>query len=71
MGSNDEAVALLEQSPPPRLDVGLIARALQCRQADADPDPLFSARTALPSQVEACAALIAGGADGSLRNDQA
>ena len=30
------------------------------RQADADPDSLFPARTTLPSQVDACAALVAG-----------
>lgn len=59
MGSNDEAVAFLGRTAPAQLDVGLIARALQCRQADADPDFLFAARTALPSQVDACAALLA------------
>ncbi len=59
MGSNDEAVAFLLHSAPAGLDVDLIVRALQCRQADADPDPLFAARAALPSQVDACAALIA------------
>src|SRR5262245_20698553 len=59
MGSNDEAVAFLGETHPAGLDVSLIMRALQCRQADADPDPLFSARTILPSQVEACAALPA------------
>jgi predicted nucleotidyltransferase len=59
MGSNDEAVAFLRRSSPAALDVDLISRALQCRQADADPDPLFAARTALPSQVTACAAVLA------------
>jgi hypothetical protein len=34
-------------------------RALQCRQAAADPDSLFVARTSLLSQVDACAALLA------------
>jgi predicted nucleotidyltransferase len=58
MGSNDEAVAFLEQSRFAGLDVPLIARALQCRQADADPDPLFAARKGLPDQAEACRALI-------------
>lgn len=29
-------------------DVTLITHALQCRQADADPDPLFPARISLP-----------------------
>jgi predicted nucleotidyltransferase len=60
MGSNDDAAAFLGETPPARLDVSLITRALQCRQADADPDALFPARTTLPSQVDACAALLAG-----------
>lgn len=60
IGSNDDVVGFLDRSTPPGLDVSLIARALQCRQADADPDPLFAARAALPLQVEACAALLAG-----------
>jgi hypothetical protein len=60
MGSNDEAVAFLSKTPPRRLDLGLITRGLQCRQAGADPDSLFPARTTLPSQVEACDAIRAG-----------
>jgi len=60
MGSNDEAVAFLDQTRPAGLDLGLIARALKCRHAAADPDPLFPARTELPSQIDACAALLAG-----------
>jgi predicted nucleotidyltransferase len=60
MGSNDEAVAFLAESPPARLDTGLLARALQCRQADADPDALFAERARLPAQIEACAALMQG-----------
>ena len=59
MGSNDEAVAFVRDAPPSGLDVDLIARALQCRQADADPDALFVERTKLLSTVEACTALIA------------
>jgi hypothetical protein len=58
MGSNDDALAFLGKTLPAGLDVSLIARALQCRQADADPDSLFPARTTLPSQVDACAALL-------------
>jgi hypothetical protein len=58
MGSNDEAVAFLEQAPPPRLDLSVITRALQCRRTGADPDSLFPARMSLPSQVDACAALV-------------
>jgi predicted nucleotidyltransferase len=57
MGSNDDAVAFLGQARPARLDLNLITRALQCRQSGGDPDPLFSARTTLPSQVDACAVL--------------
>jgi predicted nucleotidyltransferase len=59
MGSNDDAVAFLGTTFPARLDVNLIIRALQCRQADTDPDNLFPERTMLPSQVDACAALFA------------
>jgi predicted nucleotidyltransferase len=60
MGSNDEAVAFLNQRHPVRLDINLIARALQCRQTAADPGALFAARTMLLSQIDACAALFAG-----------
>jgi hypothetical protein len=42
MGSNDDAVAFLGETCPTRLDLSLIGRALQCRQADADPDSLFA-----------------------------
>jgi predicted nucleotidyltransferase len=59
MASNDDAVAWLEDRMLPGLDVGLIAQALECRRAAADPDALFPARTALPRQVAACAALVA------------
>ena len=58
MGSNHDAVAFLRETHPARLEVSLIASALQCREADADPDDLFPERTALLSQVEACAAWI-------------
>jgi predicted nucleotidyltransferase len=58
MGSNDAAVAFVREARPAGLDVSLITGALQCRQADADPDSLFPARTSLPSQVDACAALV-------------
>jgi len=60
MGSNDQAVAFLTAAPPARLDTGLLARVLQCRQADADPDALFAERALLPAQVEACVALMQG-----------
>jgi predicted nucleotidyltransferase len=57
MGSNDDAVAWLAGRAPPGLDVALVAQALDCRRAAADPDALFAARTVLPQQVAACAAL--------------
>jgi hypothetical protein len=60
MGSNDDAVGFLRETHPQRLDVSLIVRALQCRHAAADPGSLFPARTMLPSQVDACAALLGG-----------
>jgi predicted nucleotidyltransferase len=63
IGSNDDAVAFLKQRPLAGLDVDLISRALQCREAAADPDVLFPARTILPSQFDACAKLIAGGSN--------
>ena len=58
MGSNDEAVAFLVEARPAGLDIDLIMRALECRRTAADPDPLFPARTRLPAQVDACAALL-------------
>lgn len=58
MGANDEAVSVLVRSPPDGLDVRLLINALQCRQANADPDPLFSERSRLLAQVVACEALI-------------
>jgi hypothetical protein len=58
MGSNDDAVAFVNERPPARLNVDLIARALECRQTAADPDALFSARRTLLSQIDACASLL-------------
>jgi len=58
VGSNEDAVAFLTERPLAGLDIELIARALQCREAAADPDVLFAARTILPSQFDACAKLI-------------
>jgi predicted nucleotidyltransferase len=58
VGSNDAAVEWLKDRALPGLDVALIAEALDCRRAAADPDTLFPARTALPQQVAACAALV-------------
>lgn len=59
VGSNDEAVVFLSERPVVGLDVKLIARALELRNAADDPNPLFFARTVLPSQVGACATLLA------------
>lgn len=60
MGSNDDAVAFLHEQPPARLDLSSIERALQCRRHADDPDSLFTLRSMLPAQIEACAAVIAG-----------
>jgi hypothetical protein len=66
IGSNNDAVAFLRETPLAGLDVSLIAHALQCRETAADPDALFPARMVLPSQVDACATLLAD-ASGPLR----
>jgi predicted nucleotidyltransferase len=58
MGSNDDAVEWLKDRALPGLDVALIAAALDCRRAAADPDMLFPSRGVLPRQVAACAALV-------------
>jgi predicted nucleotidyltransferase len=67
MGSNDEAVRFLSETYPDRFDVRSISRALECRQCDADPDPLFAARASLPSQVDACLALLSEPAPAACR----
>jgi hypothetical protein len=61
IGSNDDAMAFLSERHVAGLDIGLIKRAFQCRQSGADPDALFPARKVLPSQIEACAALVSAG----------
>jgi hypothetical protein len=61
IGSNDDAVAFLSEKDVAGLDISLIECALQCRQRAADPDALFPARKVLPSQIDACAALLSGG----------
>jgi hypothetical protein len=58
MGSNDDAVEWLNDRRIPGLDIPLIAAALDCRRAAADPDALFAARAVLPRQIAACATLI-------------
>lgn len=52
--SNDEAVAFLQWERPSDLDIGLIVRALECRNADSDPDELFIERSKLSGLVKAC-----------------
>jgi predicted nucleotidyltransferase len=59
MSSNDDAVAWLRERPVPGLDLDPIVQALDIRRAAEDSDALFGARTKLPRQVAACAALIA------------
>jgi hypothetical protein len=63
MGSNDDAVAFLSERHAAGLDVSVLECALQCRRSAADPDALFPARKVLPSQIDACAALLSGGSD--------
>lgn len=58
--SNDDAVAFLRERRLPGIDLASIDAALACRAAATDPDALFVIRNVLPSQVEACVALIAG-----------
>jgi predicted nucleotidyltransferase len=58
MASNDAAVAFLGEASLTNLNIGLVSRALRCRQANADPDSLFGDRAILPSQVDACTALV-------------
>ena len=61
MGSNDEAVDFVLAEAPAGLDLELVAEALQCRHAAADPDSLFAARGMLPRQVEACRRVLQSG----------
>jgi predicted nucleotidyltransferase len=48
MASNDDAVAFTCEHRPPGLDTDLLTQALAYRQAGADADTLFPARTVLP-----------------------
>jgi hypothetical protein len=61
IGSNDDAMVFLNKKDIAGLDIGLIERALDCRNSAADPDALFPARKVLPSQIDACAALLSAG----------
>jgi hypothetical protein len=58
IGSNDDAMVFLRKKDIAGIDIGLIEAALQCRQSVADPDAL---RKVLPSQIDACAALLSAG----------
>jgi predicted nucleotidyltransferase len=58
MASNDEAVAFTCEHPPQGMNTDVLTRALLCREAGADPDPLFFARTILPDQVKSCMRLV-------------
>jgi hypothetical protein len=54
MGSNDDAVAFTREHPPPGMNTDILTRALLYRQAVADPDELFPARSNLSDQVKSC-----------------
>jgi predicted nucleotidyltransferase len=58
MGSNDDAVEFTREHPPPGMNTDILTRALIYRQAAADPDELFPARTILPDQVKSCIRVI-------------
>ena len=58
MASNDEAMALRQREPPPRLDIELRDRACRIRLDATDPDPLFEDRKSLPGLLEACAQMM-------------
>jgi predicted nucleotidyltransferase len=60
MASNDDAIALVRDAPPPDLDVDLLVRAFRVRCDAADPDSLFDDRKSLPGLVRACARMIDG-----------
>jgi predicted nucleotidyltransferase len=59
MASNDEAVAFTCERRPPGMNTDVLTQALAYRQAGADPDGLFPARTVLPDQVKSCTRFIA------------
>ena len=54
MASNDEAVTFTCEHRPPGMNTNILTKALACREAAADPDALFSARTVLPDQIKSC-----------------
>jgi hypothetical protein len=55
VASNDDAVAYVATRTPPNLNVALIKRALECRNAGRDPTLLFAERLQLLSFVDVCA----------------
>lgn len=58
MGSNDDAVAFVSETPVAGLNVDLVVRALNCRQTANESDGLFPARATLLSQIDACTSLF-------------
>jgi predicted nucleotidyltransferase len=59
MGSNDEAVAFAREQRPAGMNTEVLTQALAYRQAGADLDALFPARTMLPDQVTSCRRFMA------------
>jgi len=59
--------AFLSKGQVAGLDIACSKTRWRCRQRAADPDMLFSARSVLPSQIDACAALVSGA--GAPRHD--
>jgi hypothetical protein len=57
VASNDDAVAYVENRATPGLNVALIRRALDCRNASQDPSLLFADRLQLSSLIDICARL--------------
>lgn len=62
MGSNADAVAFTCEHGPAGMDTGILTRTLSYREAAADPDALFAARSILPDQVKSCERLMRGSA---------
>ena len=58
LASNDEAVAFTCEHRPSGMNIDILTKTLACREAAADPDALFPARTVLPDQVKSCIRLV-------------
>jgi hypothetical protein len=56
--SNDEAVTFACEHRPQGMNTDILTKTLACREAAADPDELFPARTVLPDQVKSCIRLV-------------